>query len=437
MFWKKEKEQNLIQKLVAEDGIEHATQRFADVVCQKLKTKDLAYQFVLEEVESASQGNHVAKLFAVESGITPNEYRGALQNSCDEIDGPDGPQLFLINISSQLRSDPDLMIEFRTKVVSKLMETFYLGKYEGIEPDEIKKYHHLKKLMFNSSVSEAFKLVFSEAGFVAQSKIDLVTNLLSDDVREDFYTCSDLARDLHEITGIAARELLVATLENRNDTEIRSLITENGKENLSAHRIDELVEKKSCAGLGGFVDLNNDLGYMVAEDVANTDAPNIFMPYLYARRGANAGMFSQGAIDKQTFDHVDSLFYNYMAHVGSKITKDEQRKFQIDSADRALELESKYYLGATSKSTSLLVFAAKQGISIRDALFSALEYNQDDLKKIAEPVMCSGSDWVMRTEYCMGFFASGAWEPSDDFDMTSIKVLKYFESIGVLLELPS
>lgn len=207
----------------------------------------------------------------------------------------------------------------------------------------------------------------------------------------------------------------------------------NGKENLSAKRIDDLVKKKSSTGLGGFVDLNNDLGLMV-DELQNHD-PSILMPYFYARRGAAAGMFSQGAIDKQAFDQVDSLFFNFMAQVGSKITKDEQVKFQEDSLDRALELESKYYVGATRKSRTLLIVAAKQGISMRDALLNTLEYDQDELKNIVKPVMCS--DWVMQSEFCMGFFASGAWEPSDDFDMTSRKVLKYFETIGMPFETPS
>jgi hypothetical protein len=48
---------NKIQELIEKDGLEHATQRFAEVICDMLKTKAMAYQFTLEEIEAASQGN--------------------------------------------------------------------------------------------------------------------------------------------------------------------------------------------------------------------------------------------------------------------------------------------------------------------------------------------------------------------------------------------
>ena len=201
----------------------------------------------------------------------------------------------------------------------------------------------------------------------------------------------------------------------------------NGKEKLSAKQLNGIVKMKSSTGLGGFVDLNNDLGLMV-EGVKDHD-PSILMPYFYARRAAAAGMFSQGAIDKKTFDEIESLFFKFMAQVGSKLTKDEQIKFQEDSADRAIELGAKYLVGLTKKSAALMIVAAKQGISMLNVLIDALEENHDDVKNIVEPVMCA--DWVMKPEFCMGFFATGSWEPSDDVDMTSRKVLKYFESIGL------
>jgi hypothetical protein len=204
----------------------------------------------------------------------------------------------------------------------------------------------------------------------------------------------------------------------------------DGVEKLSAKCITEFVKKKSCTGLGGFVDLNNDLGYMVEKLQIND--PGIYMPYFYARRGAAAGMFAQGAFDKQAFDRVDSLFFIFMAQIGTKLTRDEQINFQEESLDSALELESKYYAGINRKSTSLLIGAAKKGISICAALLNALEYDKHDkeaLKSIIAPVMCA--DWVMKAEFCMGFFATGAWEQDFDLEMTSRRVLKYFASIGM------
>ena len=54
---------------------------FAEIISLKLKIRNVAFQFVLEEVEAASKGNDEAKSFAANSGIPENEYSGALQNS--------------------------------------------------------------------------------------------------------------------------------------------------------------------------------------------------------------------------------------------------------------------------------------------------------------------------------------------------------------------
>ena len=123
------KKKNEIQKLVEKDGIEHATDRFADVICDMIKSRELAYQFILEEVEAASTGNQIAKKFSSESGISSMEYEDAMQKSCPEIDGVNGPQQFLNNISAQLISDTDLMVEFRTKIADKIMRKYCVGKY--------------------------------------------------------------------------------------------------------------------------------------------------------------------------------------------------------------------------------------------------------------------------------------------------------------------
>jgi hypothetical protein len=204
----------------------------------------------------------------------------------------------------------------------------------------------------------------------------------------------------------------------------------SGKGKLSAAQLNDLVEQKSSTGFGGFVDLNNDLGLMV-DGRSNLD-PEIFMPYLYARRSAAAGMFSQGAIEKSNFDQVESLFFSFMAQVGSDLTKDEQVTFQEESLDRALELEANYLTGTTRRSTSLMVVAAKQGISLRDALVASFDRDEEELEEMLGPVMYGHS--ILKPEFCMGFFATGWWEPDDDFNTTATKYLKYLESLGFAFE---
>lgn len=117
-----------LEKLIATDGIEHATDRFAQIISSKIPNKRVAYQFILEELDGARQGNSESQAFARNSGIPRAEYLGALANSIPEVDGPDGPQQLLMALSLQI-SDQRLMAEFRCKVDDKIMRTFRLGNY--------------------------------------------------------------------------------------------------------------------------------------------------------------------------------------------------------------------------------------------------------------------------------------------------------------------
>ncbi len=71
-------------------------------VMSRIASEDVAYQFILEELDGASQGNAAAQAFARNSGIPASTYSGALGNSNSEIDGPEGPQQLLLALSMQL-----------------------------------------------------------------------------------------------------------------------------------------------------------------------------------------------------------------------------------------------------------------------------------------------------------------------------------------------
>ena len=117
-----------LEKLIATDGIEHATDRFAQIIICKISNREIAYKFILEELDGASKGNTASMQFAKNSGIKPALYLGALTNSTAEVDGPDGPQQLLLAMCLQI-STQDLMAEFRCKVDEKIMRHFQIGKY--------------------------------------------------------------------------------------------------------------------------------------------------------------------------------------------------------------------------------------------------------------------------------------------------------------------
>jgi len=123
------KKKSQLEKLIHKDGIEFAAKRFAEIIAKKLTRRELAYQFILEELEAASMGNSAAKKFVAESGIERSKYKDALNNSHPEIDGPDGPQLLIINLAMDLRHKPELMVEFRCKVDEHIMKLFGFGKF--------------------------------------------------------------------------------------------------------------------------------------------------------------------------------------------------------------------------------------------------------------------------------------------------------------------
>lgn len=127
----KKKKKSDLEKLIEKDGIEYASKRFSEIILRKMPTEEIAYQFVLEEIEAASQGNDTAISFARNSGISPQEYKGAMRNSRPEVDGPDGPQQFILALCMQLQPNVDLIVDLRTKIVDNVMKTLSFGKYEG------------------------------------------------------------------------------------------------------------------------------------------------------------------------------------------------------------------------------------------------------------------------------------------------------------------
>lgn len=127
----KKKKKSEVENLIEKDGIEYAAERFSEVILQKIPTVEIAYQFVLEEIEAASQGNEKAKSFAKNSGISPQLYIGSMSNSRPEVDGPGGPQQFILALCMQLQPNVNLSVELRTKIVDNIMKALSFGKYDN------------------------------------------------------------------------------------------------------------------------------------------------------------------------------------------------------------------------------------------------------------------------------------------------------------------
>ena len=135
VFSKKKKNvaQNTVKSLIENDGMDIAAKSFAMIIIKRtIPNKEIATQFILEELEGMSLGDEMAKQYALTSGFNKNEFQGALKNSIEEVDGPAGPQQLLLSLSMALYPDRKLMSEFRVKVDDTIMQQWQLGKYASI-----------------------------------------------------------------------------------------------------------------------------------------------------------------------------------------------------------------------------------------------------------------------------------------------------------------
>lgn len=116
-----------LEDLINRYGLESVVTAAAREVVERISNKDVAYEFMLQELDGASQGNEYAQIYARSSGIPSGEYEGALNKSVPEVDGPDGPQQFLLKLALMLSADRELMAKFRCDVGAVVQKHFKLG----------------------------------------------------------------------------------------------------------------------------------------------------------------------------------------------------------------------------------------------------------------------------------------------------------------------
>jgi len=95
-------------------------------VSSRITSHRVALQFVLEELDAASQGNDAAVDFVNKSGFVESEYTGAMGNSFEEVDGIGGPQAFLLSSIFAYASDMDFMVKLRLQVVKNIISEWEL-----------------------------------------------------------------------------------------------------------------------------------------------------------------------------------------------------------------------------------------------------------------------------------------------------------------------
>jgi len=98
----------------------------------RIEDDSVLYQFILEELEGADGGSDISHKFAQTSGFKKNEYIGAMSNSNSKVDGEDGPQNYLHNVSFSLLNNEfsqEEVTNIRLAVIEVIMKNYSLGRY--------------------------------------------------------------------------------------------------------------------------------------------------------------------------------------------------------------------------------------------------------------------------------------------------------------------
>lgn len=114
------------------DGIDESSQGLSDILIKDLLTNEsLAYEFVLQELDGARQGNSYAQQFAENSGISESEYYDAIYNDCPKSVN-DAIRFLIANTLIIRTTDADFAVALRCAVVDKIMQYYEFGKYEEV-----------------------------------------------------------------------------------------------------------------------------------------------------------------------------------------------------------------------------------------------------------------------------------------------------------------
>ncbi|UOE84240.1 hypothetical protein [Vibrio splendidus] len=85
--------------------IDSAVSELIKIIDSKKNNKKVAWQFVLEELDAAKNGDLVVQDRMKRFYINEADYNGAMLRSWDDVDGPTGPQQFLVMLTMALSSE--------------------------------------------------------------------------------------------------------------------------------------------------------------------------------------------------------------------------------------------------------------------------------------------------------------------------------------------
>lgn len=111
--------------------IDSAVLKLIHIIESKKDSRKVALQFILEELDAARNASSFIKDRIKSFYINESEYLGALDKSWDDVDGPDGPQQFLLLLTIALsgRIGIETAAIARISIVEYILHHYKLGKY--------------------------------------------------------------------------------------------------------------------------------------------------------------------------------------------------------------------------------------------------------------------------------------------------------------------
>ena len=355
-----------VEKHIAADGIDYATDRFAEIIARKLPTREIALQFTLQELDGASIGDDASQRFAAGSGIHPSQYLDALNESRPEVNGTGGPQETIEALSLDLIANRPLMAKFRCMIADKIMQHFELGKYAGAAQKVADLLEQLKRLLMEDrSVMESItRNIAVPDGAVVRHAHYRGTNQAA---------AKEIVSLLVKLTGNTTDAIVELALGysgpgSGSDLAAQASSTSNlivptqratappSPPTAAKPRLVDVIARVHETELGPFEDLNRDLGHFIDQNYETCD-PMLLMAYGYARRVAMSGLFFQRIVQQNVVSHVQDIFTALQSTTGQTVD------FQREAAAQATEILRLYVAGLDRQHEKALIHYARTGVT--------------------------------------------------------------------------
>lgn len=131
---KEREEKKTSKESIKKERINQISTPYVNRIVSRLgDNKQLAKDFILEELDAAFVGNSDSKSFVINSGFEKSEYLGSISREIKAVE--DGPQLVMNQIRIELATKHGISYcsKVLLSIVDRTMQIYALGKYKNIE----------------------------------------------------------------------------------------------------------------------------------------------------------------------------------------------------------------------------------------------------------------------------------------------------------------